>query len=209
MALILLRSIANKVSSGLSPDEQHNMFRLLEEALAERRRLESQMETLIAQNQRLESHLLELKAAVQHQREIPAQVMLRRPVILIDAFEENRLPFHLEFINSFEALFAVMMVRFKHRGDGALDRIRRQMFDLYESSKQKRVNRDGPWATSFLVSKKTRVYQIQRLISMMQPGQFVEMSMLVHARPTLCMTRCPGCNRRAEVIKNEGEKVKW
>jgi hypothetical protein len=76
MALILLRSIANKVSSGLSPDEQHNMFRLLEEALAERRRLESQMETLIAQNQTLESHLLELKAAVQHQREIPAQVML-------------------------------------------------------------------------------------------------------------------------------------
>lgn len=140
------------MSSGLSPDEQRNMFHLLEEALAERRALESRMESLIAQNRTLESHLVELMAAVKQQREIPAQVMLRRPVILIDAFEENRLPFHLEFINSFEALFAVFMVRFKHRGDGALMRIRRQMFDMYESSMQKRINLNGPWANAFLVS---------------------------------------------------------
>ena len=80
------------------------MLRLLEEAVAERRVLEQRLDLLAEQNRTLENHLIELKAAVHLQREIPAQVMLRRPVILIDTFEENRLPFHLEFINSFEAL---------------------------------------------------------------------------------------------------------
>jgi hypothetical protein len=151
-ALILLRSTANQKCSGLSPMEQHSMFLLHEEVLAERKGLESQMKTLTAQNQTLEKHLLDWNAAVQQQREIPAQVMLRRSVILIDAFDENRLPFHLEFVTSFEALYAVLMVRFKHQEDSAMDRIRSQMFDLYESSKQKRVNRLDPWATAFLVS---------------------------------------------------------
>jgi hypothetical protein len=155
-AFVLLRSTANQQSSGLSPVEQRNMFCLLEEALAERRGLKSQNQTLIAQNQTLEMHLLDWNAAVQQQREIPAQVMLRRPVILIDAFEENRLPFHLEFITSFEALYAVLTVRFKHRGDTAMDRIRWQMFDLYESSKQKRIPQHGPWATAFFVSTACR-----------------------------------------------------
>jgi hypothetical protein len=127
------------------------MFRLLEEALAERNALYAKMELLVEQNKTLETHLVELKNAVLHQKEIPAQVMLRRPVVLIDAFEENRLPFHLEFINSFEALFAVFMVRFKDRGEGTLDRIRRQWFDMVETSRQKRVDFEGPWAKAFVV----------------------------------------------------------
>ena len=136
---------------GLSPDEQHAMFPMLEEALAERKTLESQMAMLAMQNRTLETHLIELKAAVQQQKEIPAQVLLRRPVILIDAFEENRLPFHLEFINSFEALFAVFMIRFRDKGELAIDRIRRQLFDMFETSKQKRIDLNGPWAKAFLV----------------------------------------------------------
>jgi hypothetical protein len=139
------------MSSGLSPFEQRNMFRLFEQALAERRGMESQMQILIAQNQTLMTHVLDLNAAVQQQREIPAQVMLRRPVILIDCFE-NRLPFHLEFITSFEALYAVLRVRYKQRRDSAMDRIRWQMSDPYESAKHKRIKRDGSWATAFLVS---------------------------------------------------------
>ncbi|KAJ4373372.1 hypothetical protein N0V83_003667 [Neocucurbitaria cava] len=136
---------------GLLPDEQRTMFRMLEEALAERTSFERQMEQLTVQNRILETHLLEIKAAVQQQREIPPQVLLRRPVILIDAFEENRPPFHLVFINSFEALFAVFMIRFKDKGGGAVDRIRRQLFDMFEQSRQKRIDINGPWANAFLV----------------------------------------------------------
>jgi len=67
----------------------------------------------------------------------------------------NRLPFHLEFINSFEAHFAVFTVRFKDRRDGAMNRIRSQMFDLYEPSKQRRIDLNGRWAKAFLVSSPT------------------------------------------------------
>jgi hypothetical protein len=127
------------------------MVRLLEELVTEKRALEAKMELLLAQNKTLETHLIELKIAVVQQKEIPAQVMLRRPVVLIDAFEENRLPFHLEFINSFEALFAVFMVRFKDRGQSILDKIRLQWFDMVETSRERRIDFEGPWAKAFLV----------------------------------------------------------
>ncbi|CAO2652624.1 Nn.00g009070.m01.CDS01 [Neocucurbitaria sp. VM-36] len=196
-----LSEIRQHLQQGLSPDEQRTMFRMLEEALAERRSFEhriellsmqnrNQVELLTTQNRVLETHLIELKAAVQEQREIPPQVLLRRPVILIDAFEENRLPFHLEFINSFEALFAVFMIRFKDKGEGAIDRIRRQLFDMFEQSKQRRVNLSGPWANAFL------------------PGQFVEMSMLVPVSPDISRSRCPGCNHEEAIRLKEDEKVK-
>jgi hypothetical protein len=128
---------------------------LLEEAVAERKALERTMEELMAQNRRLEYHLVEFKSAVLQQRNIPAPVMLRSPVILIDAFEENRLPFHLEFIDSFEALFAVFMVKFKDRGELAMERIRRKMFDMNELSRQTRIDFDEPWNKTLRVSKIT------------------------------------------------------
>ncbi|KAH8728150.1 hypothetical protein GQ44DRAFT_702688 [Phaeosphaeriaceae sp. PMI808] len=77
--------------------------------------------------------------------------MLRQLVILIDAFEDNRLPFHLEFINSVEALLAVLEVRFKERGEFALSKIRQRMFNLYDLTSQKRIHLRGPWAQAFLV----------------------------------------------------------
>jgi hypothetical protein len=109
------------------------------------------MELLLTQNKTLETHLVELKIAVAQNRKIPAQVMLRQPVVLIDAFEENRLPFHLEFIDSFGALFAVFMIRFKDRGENTLDRIRRQWFEMIELSRERRIDFDGPWAKAFRV----------------------------------------------------------
>jgi len=77
--------------------------------------------------------------------------MLRRPVVLIDAFEDNRLPFHLEFINSFEALFAVLEIRFKDKGIHAQRRIQRQLFVMYEQSKQKQIDMKGAWPDAFKV----------------------------------------------------------
>jgi hypothetical protein len=139
------------MGSGLSHDEQRSMFRLLEEALVERKALKAQMELLVAQNKTLETHLVELKNAVLQEKEIPAQVMLRRPVILIDAFEENRLPFHLEFIDSFEALSAVLLVRFKDKGDDVLYRIREQLYVLYEYSRQKQIDMSGSCTRAFKV----------------------------------------------------------
>jgi hypothetical protein len=124
---------------------------MLEQSILNEEAMKRELAGIRNQNKTLEVLLIQVKTIVEVQQEMPPQVLLGRPVILVDAFEENRLPFHLEFINSFEALFAVFVMRFRHRGDGAVMRIRRQMFDMYESSKQQRVDLNGPWVKAFLV----------------------------------------------------------
>jgi hypothetical protein len=141
---------ANDVS-GLSTDQQHAMFRLLEQVLANEEAMKQRVDDLITQNKTLEVQLVEVKTIIQVQQEIPPQVMLRRPVILIDAFEENRLPFHLEFIDSFEALSAVLLVRFKEKGDDAVYRIRQQLFVLYEYFRQKQIDMSKSCLKAFKV----------------------------------------------------------
>jgi hypothetical protein len=127
------------------------MFQLLQEALKDEELLQRRMDELIVQQKSLKVHLIELKQIMQVQQEMPSQMMLRHPVVLIDAFEGNRLPFHLEFIPSFEALFTVLMVIFKDRGPQAVSRIRRRLFDMHEVSHQSRVDFGGPWTKAFMV----------------------------------------------------------
>jgi hypothetical protein len=130
---------------------QHTIVRLLEELLAGDKTKDRRLQELEAQNMTLQADLVEVKTIVQVQWQVPAQVMLRRPVTLIDAFDGNRLPFHLEFINSFEALFAVFLVLFKDKGGFALDKIRRRLFVMFELSKQKQIDFSSPWSNAFWV----------------------------------------------------------
>ncbi|KAH4045249.1 hypothetical protein HBI56_157010 [Parastagonospora nodorum] len=167
--------IQRQMKHGLSPDMQHTMFRLLQEALADKDAMKRTMDQLVVQQKSIQTHLVEVKGMVQVHQEIPAQMLSRRPVILIDAFDENRLPFHLDFINSFEALFAVLEIRFKEKGYHALVRIRRQLFVMYEHCQQKQIDLNGAWANAF------------------KPGQIVEMSMIVTATPNVKKTLCPAC----------------
>jgi hypothetical protein len=128
------------------------MLRLLEQALANGEAMEQRIDNLVTQNRTLEAHLVEVKKILQVQQELPSQILLRRPIILIDAFEESRLPFHLEFIDSFEALSAVLLVRFKHKGEDAIFRIREQLFVLYEHSRQKQIDMSGSCSNAFKVA---------------------------------------------------------
>ncbi|KAH7071604.1 hypothetical protein FB567DRAFT_206842 [Paraphoma chrysanthemicola] len=147
-----LNEIQKCLQDGLSPEQQRTMFCLLKESFANQEEMKRQLEDVLKQNKNLEVHLIEVKTMVQMQEELPPQVLLRRPVVLIDAFEGNRLPFHLEFINCFEALFSVLSIRFNDKGDAATQKIQQQMFVLYEHSKQKQINTAGPWLKAFKVS---------------------------------------------------------
>ncbi|KAH4863550.1 hypothetical protein HBI42_143660 [Parastagonospora nodorum] len=182
--------IQEHLQRGLSPDMQHAMFQLLQDALADKESLQRRMDALIAQQESFKFHFIEFKQIVRVHQEIPSQVMLRRPVVLIDAFEENRLPFHLDFINSFEALSAVLEIRFKDKGCHALKKIQRQLFVMYEHSKQKQICMEGAWPGA------------------LKPGLVVEMSMLVAATPTVAKTRCPGCDHAQEEKAEEGDKLR-
>ena len=109
------------------------MFSLLQEA--------------IAQNKLLEEQCLEIKAAITLQKDIPPQVLLQKPVVLNDALGRIA-PFHLEFINSPEALLAVLRVRFQNVGK---HRINQLLFELRNSKTQSEIDFTGPWERAFLV----------------------------------------------------------
>jgi hypothetical protein len=142
------------MTSGPSSEAPQTVVYMLNEALANERAVERRLADIGMQNERLGTHLNEVKAIVQSQRELPPQVLLQRPVILIDAFDGRPLPFHLDFIDSLEALVAVFMIRFRDKGATALDRIHQHDFCTYEHSKQRLINTRAPWSKVFKVSRK-------------------------------------------------------
>jgi hypothetical protein len=143
---LIVRELANP-SSGLSAEEQHAMFRLLQDVLKQKDRLEQQMKDLTAQNNSLETHILEIKASIKTQNEVPPQILLQRPIILHDALGRIA-PFHLEFISSVEALLAVLKIRFKNVG---LKKVTLLEFELRERKQQKQIILQAPWETVFMV----------------------------------------------------------
>ncbi|KAF2827955.1 hypothetical protein CC86DRAFT_404988 [Ophiobolus disseminans] len=180
--------IHQRLRIDLSSDMQQAMVSTLEETQKDKSATAKRLENLIAKSESLEAHLIEVKTMVQVQREVPAQILFGSPVVVVDPFEGHRLPFHLETITSFEALSAILMFRFKDTGGNAVDRIRRQLFDMYESSRQRRIDLNGRWSEAF------------------EPGQYVEMSMLVPASPSLSTSRCPRCHHQDDQRHEENEK---
>lgn len=175
------------------------MFQMFQQAMKEKAQLEESMKDLATQNRSL---LLELKATIQLQRELPPQVLLQKPVILHDPLGRSA-PFHIEFINSVDALMAVLKVRFEHVG---FERVRRLLFELRETNGQKEINIFGPWETAFLVSSS------QHLLSFTEyskPGQQVEMSMLFGAKEGQYLDRCPRCSFVGEGRFYEGQNIQW
>jgi hypothetical protein len=128
--------------SGLSAEEQHTMFRLLQDALNQKDRLEQKMKDLMAQNNTLETHIL-----IKTQNEVPPQILLQRPVVLHDALGRIA-PFHLEFISSVEALLAVLKIRFKTVG---LKKVILLQFELRDRKQQTTIILQAPWEAVFMV----------------------------------------------------------
>jgi hypothetical protein len=128
------------------------IFHLLQETLKKNERLEAQFEELKFQNQCLEQHILEVKATVQMQRNLPPQVLLQQPVILHDALGRIA-PFHLEFINSAAALKAVLKVRFQHVG---LRKVITNEYGLRDANRQTDIDISKPWETALVVRLITR-----------------------------------------------------
>ena len=143
------------------------MFTLLQQTLDDNSKLKAQVHTLISQNNSLEAHILDIKATLLTQNELPPQILLQEPVILHDPLGRIA-PFHLEFINSRDAFLAVLRVRFEFKG---LGKIIRREFDLREQRGQKSIWLARTWDRVFLV----RIY-----IGLKSYGQ----SLMAQARAT-------------------------
>jgi hypothetical protein len=118
------------------------------------------------------------------QANLPLQVQRQQPVYFIDAcgFEA---PFHLEFINSWEAFEAVLEVRFKDRG---LSKIKRREYTLEKAGNHQLISRSTPWERRFL------------------PGMKIVMDMVFRVRFQQA-NACPSCGYHSD--EPVGTEIDW
>lgn len=99
----------------------------------------------------VEGHLIEVKAMLQIQREIPQRIVATTIISLIDPFEANWLTIPLDTIDCFEALLAIFSVRFKTKGQAALEVLRQNFSVMYDYASQRQIDMSGPWSRAFRV----------------------------------------------------------
>jgi hypothetical protein len=130
--------------------------------------------------------LLEIKAMVETQNLIPAQVHLQKPVILNDA-RGRTLPLHLEFIDSAEAFTAILRVKFKDIGHG---KIVREEFRLDDAVRNSVIDWKALWLLVFKAccSELCHDGPYHSLA-----GQRVHVSMIFGLNDKLQQLRCPSC----------------
>lgn len=147
--------------------------------------LQSIMLRVLSTNVKIYEMILDMQKL---QSQLPPQVDRQQPVYFEDAHGRIA-PFHVEFINSFDAFQAVMEVRFRHVP--GLRKVQNMEYAIYESNSKRKIDLTAPWDSVFL------------------PGRKVNMSMVFQRRQTL-MTSCPGCQTENESERsNKGSETQW
>lgn len=130
-------------------------------------------------NEHMADELAQMRSVVQLQMEIPPQVHLQKPVILLDACGKVS-AFHLDFITCFEALLAVLKIRFQQHGveERGLRMLDDSQFILEDHRGTLDLSKD--WS------------------QVLRPNQKINMSMVFHSDfpPRLC-PNCGSMNENA------------
>ncbi|KAK0703007.1 hypothetical protein B0T26DRAFT_657301 [Lasiosphaeria miniovina] len=134
------------------------------------------------------------QAVVAIQTQLPSRlerVLIDDPFILEDAIG-RRAPVHLQFINSWEALHAVLEIRFRNI-QGA-DKIGRHEYSLQDHRTGREISRSRAWEGAFL------------------PGQRVDMSLIFENKRSTApaadgANTCPGC--RHSSFSSADADVEW
>jgi hypothetical protein len=124
-------------------------------------------------NDRLSLDIRQMHTTIKLQLSIPPQVLLSKPVTLLDACGKVS-AFHLDFINCIEAFVAVLKIRFEQEG---VNQTGIKMLDQSEfilKDHRGTLELSQPW---------------NRLL---RPNQKVDMSMMF--RRALPPSTCPACN---------------
>ena len=135
----------------MSSEDCQKMFGMLQETLKKNERLEQRFDEIKGQNQCLERHIIEVKASIQMQRNVPPQVPFQQPVILHDALGRIY-PFHLEFVTSAAALKAILEVRFQNVG---LRKVVSNQYGLRDLTRRTAIDTAKPWESVFFVRPST------------------------------------------------------
>ena len=143
-------------------------------------------QSLAEENRRLAHNLHQLQGTIQAYTNLPPQVLLQKPVTLLDACGKIY-PFHLEYINCAEAFLAVLKLRFEREGISAAGL--RMLDDL-----------------AFVLQDHKGVIELSRpWEKVFRPNQKVDMSMLF--RLGTSTNACPACGFRND--KKPDQEVDW
>jgi hypothetical protein len=146
------------ISRGVEYEQVDQMSYMLQDLSLQQRQ---SFDALQQQYDRSAQTIEQVHSMLQVQKAIPPQIMLQKPVILLDAC--GRLaPFHLEFVNSLDAFVAVMLVRFKQAGisQGGLQKLANLEFTLRDTTRKRPIDLTKPWC------------------SVLKPGQVIDMNVL-------------------------------
>ncbi|KAL8982166.1 MAG: hypothetical protein Q9177_005356 [Variospora cf. flavescens] len=141
---------------------------------------------LASANEHMTYELQQMRGAVQLQLELPPQVLLQKPVTLLDACGKVS-AFHLDFIDCAEAFLAVMRIRFQQYG---VDRRGIRMLDESQfvlENHSGRVDLSKPW------------------LQVLKPSQKIHMSMIFY--PGQPLSECPAC--RSKSHGRAGMPIEW
>jgi Fungal N-terminal domain of STAND proteins len=103
----------------------------------------------------------QVRSMLQVQQEVPHQIMLQQPVILLDACGRIA-PFHLEFVDSLEAFVAITLIRFQQAGisQEGLQKLANLEFTLRDTRRKRPIDLTKPWCSA------------------LKPGQLIDMNVL-------------------------------
>ena len=146
---------------------------------------------LVDANQQMAHDLRQMWSTVQAQLEIPPQIHLQRPVVLLDACGKIS-AFHLDFINSIEAFRAVLKIRFQQEGvrSSGIRMLDNSEFILQDQKGF--IDLSKPWGRVF------------------RPNQRVNMSMIF--RWDIPPSICPACdfkNQTDSAPYDSPKEIEW
>lgn len=150
--------------------------------------LQSFMKNVLDSNMKIYTRTLEMQNLMQSQ--LPPQIERQQPVYFEDAHGRIS-PFHIEFINSFEAFQSVLEVRFQYVP--GFRKVKQIEYIVQDSRLKKPLDlRNNAWERMFL------------------PGRKFNMSMVFRNMPTDVSTSCPSCyTENAVAGENKGTETKW
>ncbi|KAE8442530.1 hypothetical protein EG329_003245 [Mollisiaceae sp. DMI_Dod_QoI] len=151
--------------------------------------LQSIMLKVLDTNMKIYSIVLNMQEL---QQNMPPQIDRQQPVIFDDAHGRIA-PFHVEFINSFEAFQAVMEVRFRHVP--GLKKVQKKEYRVEESLSHRMVNLRSTWESVFLPGRKfnMRKEDVEDEIQHFRRVKVIASSM------TSSTTELPAANKKSRI----------
>lgn len=146
-------------------------------------------------NKIFRTNIATYEAVVAIQRVLPSHLertMFRDPFILEDAIGRIS-PVHMDFVNSWEALDAILCLRFQDVQ--GFKKVRNKEYILQEHATKREIVRTRPWEIAFL------------------PGQRVDMSLIFTKKAKVTeevpSTSCPNCQTVSTLLQDKDSEQQW